>query len=61
MTRPNFLLRPGAWTRTARTGQSPADYACAVQRSIPTPMRAADLVIAALAVATLAAIALGWI
>ena len=35
MTRPAFLSRPGVWTRTARTAQSRADYACAVEHSIP--------------------------
>lgn len=32
MNRPAFLNRPEAWTRAARTAQTPADYACAVQR-----------------------------
>ena len=34
MTRPAFLSRPGIWTRTARTAQSPTDYACAVQHNV---------------------------
>jgi uncharacterized protein (DUF1800 family) len=34
MTRPAFLSRPGVWTRTARTAQSPTDYACAVQHNV---------------------------
>lgn len=34
MTRPAFLSRPGVWTRTARTAQSPTDYACAAQHNV---------------------------
>ena len=35
MTRPAFRRRPGGvWTRTARTAQSPTDYACAVQHNV---------------------------
>ena len=34
MTRPAFLSRPGVWVRTARTAQSPTDYACAVQHNV---------------------------
>ena len=34
MTRPAFLSRPGVWTRTARTAQSRADYACAVEHNV---------------------------
>ena len=34
MTRPAFLSRPGVWTRTARTAQSQADYACAVEHNV---------------------------
>lgn len=34
MTRPDFLTQPGAWIRASRTAQAPADYACAVERSI---------------------------
>lgn len=30
-----FLERPEAWTRPARTMQSRADYACAVERAAP--------------------------
>jgi hypothetical protein len=33
MTRPAFLSRPGVWTRTARTDQSAADYACAIEHN----------------------------
>ena len=34
MTRPAFLSRPGVWVRTARTAQSQADYACAVEHNV---------------------------
>ena len=63
MTRPAFLTSPGVWIRAPRTAQSATDYACAVQHNVKprTPWTAADLVIAALAVAALAAIAAGWI
>ena len=37
MSRPKFLDRPSLWTRTPRTDQTPADYACACD--IPTPHR----------------------
>jgi hypothetical protein len=37
--RPSFLTRPGLWTRAARTAQSPADYACAVERRREAPSR----------------------
>lgn len=29
--RPNFLTSPGAWIRSARIDQSPADYASAIE------------------------------
>jgi hypothetical protein len=61
MTRPAFLTRPGVWIRTPRTGQTPTDYACAVQHNVKprTPWSMADVAIAVLAVATLAGIAAG--
>jgi hypothetical protein len=31
--RPAFLTRPAVWTRTARTAQSPVDYACALEQA----------------------------
>lgn len=57
MTRPAFLSRPGIWTRTARTAQSPVDYACAVEHNVrSSPWHVADLLIAAGFVAFLAVI-----
>ena len=49
MTRPAFLSRPGVWTRTARTAQSQADYACAVEHNVKrTGWHAAEWVTLAL-------------
>ena len=49
--RPEFLTRPHDWTRSSRTGQSPADYACAVQHNVrPAKWHPAELVFMAMAV-----------
>jgi hypothetical protein len=32
MNRPAFLTSPGSWLHTCRHAQTPADYACSVQR-----------------------------
>ena len=57
MTRPTFLSRPGVWTRTARTAQSPTDYACAVEHNVKrTGWHAAEWVTLALFVGFLAAL-----
>ena len=29
--KPDFLDTPGAWTRTARQSQTPAEYGCAIE------------------------------
>ena len=44
MTRPAFLSRPGVWTRTARTAQSRADYACAVEHNVKRTWHPAEWV-----------------
>ena len=35
MNRPAFLTSPGSWLHTRRHAQTPADYACSVQRQAP--------------------------
>ena len=47
MTRPAFLSRPGVWTRTARTAQSQADYACAVEHNVKRTWHPAEWVMMA--------------
>ena len=55
--RPNFLNQPMYWTRTARTAQSPTDYACAVQHNVkPRSWHPAEWVIVAGFLAFIAAI-----
>ena len=47
MTRPAFLSRPDAWTRTPRVSQTPAEYAEPIHRAeVERQGRAADAVIA---------------
>jgi hypothetical protein len=57
MTRPAFLSRPQVWTRTARTAQSQADYACAVEHNVKrTGWHAAEWVTLAMFICFLAAL-----
>ena len=57
MTRQAFLSRPGVWARTARTAQSQADYACAVEHNVKrTGWHAAEWVTLALFVAFICAL-----
>jgi len=44
--RPAFLTSPGAWIHTRRHAQTPADYACAVQRTVPTAHRVYGVLLA---------------
>lgn len=44
--RPAFLTSPGAWLHTRRHAQTPADYACAVQRPVPTANRIYGVLVA---------------
>jgi hypothetical protein len=44
--RPAFLTSPGAWLHTRRHAQTQADYACAVQRPVPTTNRIAGVLLA---------------
>lgn len=46
MNRPAFLTSPGAWLHTRRHAQTPTDYACAVQRPVPTENRLAGVLLA---------------
>jgi hypothetical protein len=46
MNRPAFLTSPGAWLHTRRHAQTQADYACAVQRPVPTANRIAGVFLA---------------
>ena len=46
MSRPAFLTSPGAWIHTRRHAQTQADYACSVQRPVPTTNRIAGVLLA---------------
>jgi len=35
MKRAPFLNEPGLWTRAARVDQTPAEYACSIERPAP--------------------------
>jgi hypothetical protein len=54
MIRPEFLTAPTMWTRASRTSQSPAEYACAVERHQPTMHKADKIVMRFCAVCAVA-------